>query len=69
MSKQSRQVDKRRRKLLTGTVAAAGGIAVTAMTGQSVAAIAEADVGTQAGDEEGYRLTQHIADYYKSAAI
>jgi len=43
--------------------------ALTASAGKSVAGVAETGAVTEAVKKEGYRMTKHIADYYKSAAI
>jgi uncharacterized membrane protein len=49
--------------------AAVSGGAAAAMAGAPMAALsAQADSEAQPGEEKGYRLTQHIIDYYKSAA-
>ena len=65
--------DIKRRDFLRGSVAAATGVAVTVATGNSAASVTETAVATGSKPEpdkkEGYRLTKHIADYYKSAAI
>lgn len=65
----SQEPDPQRRDFLRGSIAAATGVAVTAATGKSIASVSEADVETKPEKKEGYRLTKHIADYYKSAAI
>ena len=70
MSKTSHLPDSQRRKFLRGSIAAATGVAaVSTIAGASLAAIAETDAGVEADKKEGYRLTKHIADYYKSAAV
>lgn len=69
MSKKEQPADSQRRDFLRGSIAAATGIAATAAAGTSIAAVAETDVGVEPEKKEGYRLTKHIADYYKSAAI
>lgn len=57
-----------RRKFLSGSaVLGASAVAVAVAPNIAVAATkTEAKVDKK---EEGYRLTQHIADYYKSAAL
>ena len=69
MSKKSHLPDSQRRKFLRGSIAAATGVAATTIAGTSLASIDETDAGVQADKKEGYRLTKHIADYYKSAAV
>jgi len=61
--------DTRRRDFLRGSIAAAVATALSATAGKSVAGVAETAAGTEAIKKEGYRVTKHIADYYKSAAI
>ncbi len=60
--------DKSRRKFLSGSaILSASAVAVAIAPNVAVAATkAEVKVDKK---EEGYRLTQHIADYYKSAAL
>ena len=58
--------DKGRRKFLQGTVSAGAGAAVVVAVPGVVAG-----TETEKADEKsakGYRLTQHILDYYKSAS-
>ena len=65
--------DTKRRDFLRGSIVAATGVAVTVATGNSTASVTETAVATGSKSEpdkkEGYRLTKHIADYYKSVAI
>ena len=61
--------DIKRRDFLRGSLAAATGVAATVATGSSVASATETEVAIESDKKEGYRLTKHIADYYKSAAI
>ena len=69
MSDKEQPTDAQRRDFLRGSIAAATGIAATAAAGTSIAAVAETAVGEEPEKKEGYRLTRHIAEYYKSAAI
>ncbi len=62
-------LDAQRRDFLRGSIAAATGVAVTAVAGKAIASVAETEAGMEPAEKDGYRLTQHIADYYKSAAI
>ena len=57
--------DSSRRKFLRGTASAGAGVAVVAAVPGVVAAT---DVEVKDKSAKGYRLTQHILDYYKSAA-
>lgn len=61
--------DKKRRDFLRGSLVAATGVAATVATGNSVASATETEVAIEPNKKEGYRLTKHIAEYYKSAAI
>jgi len=61
--------DIKRRDFLRGSLVAATGVAATVATAGSVASATETEVAIEPDKKEGYRLTKHIADYYKSAAI
>lgn len=65
----SQDLDSQRRDFLRGSIVAAAGVAVTAAAGKSIASVSEPAAEMEADKKEGYRLTKHIADYYKSAAI
>jgi hypothetical protein len=70
MSKQSQLPDAQRRNFLRGSITAATGIAAAStVAGSALAGMAEQDGSVEAEKKEGYRLTKHIADYYKSAAV
>jgi len=57
-----------RRKFLSGSaILSASAVAVAIAPNAAVAATKTEPVVEK--KEEGYRLTQHIADYYKSAAL
>ena len=66
-------MDTQRRDFLRGSVAAATGVAVTTTAGKAMASVAESGnemkLKSAADKKDGYRLTKHISDYYKSAAI
>jgi TctA family transporter len=68
MKQNDKQTSQSRRTFLRGTVLTSAGAAVaTAVPGIAAASVAEA--GSEAdGKKKGYRLTRHIADYYKTAA-
>lgn len=55
--------DSSRRKFLRGTASAGAGVAVVSAVPTVVAAT---DVEEKEKSPKGYRLTQHILDYYKS---
>jgi len=57
-----------RRQFLSSS-AAIGATAVAAVAIPNAALAAEEVPVVENKKEEGYRLTQHIADYYKSAAL
>ncbi len=57
-----------RRKFLSGS-AAIGASAVAIALAPNVAAAATKIEAKIEKKDEGYRLTQHISDYYKSAAL
>ena len=63
----------KRRDFLRDSIVAATGVAVTVATGTTISSVVESNtVDTQKTDsnkKDSYRLTKHIADYYKSAAI
>jgi len=69
MSEKEQLPDAQRRDFLRGSIATATGVAVTVAAGKAVAGVAETAVSAEPGKKEGYQLTQHILDYYKSAAI
>ena len=69
MSEKEQPADTQRRDFLRGSIATAAGIATAAATGTSIAAITDTGVSAEPEKKEGYRLTKHITDYYKSAAI
>ncbi len=57
-----------RRKFLSGSaILSASAVAVAIVPNAAVAATKAEPIAKK--KEEGYRLTQHIADYYKSAAL
>ena len=67
MKKYAEAKISRRQFLSSG--AALGATAVAAVAIPNVALAAEEVPVVENKKEEGYRLTQHIADYYKSAAL
>lgn len=68
MKQKDKQTSEGRRAFLRGTVATGAGAAVVAtVPGVAVAATSEAAAEPDA-KQKGYRLTQHILDYYKTAA-
>ncbi len=67
MKKYAEAKISRRQFLSSG--AALGATAVAAVAIPNAALAAEEVPVVQNNKEEGYRLTQHIADYYKSATL
>jgi len=68
MKKYAEAKISRRQFISSGVILGAGAITAVALPNAAIAAqeIPEAE---NTKKEEGYRLTQHIADYYKSAAL
>lgn len=69
MSNKEQLPDVQRRNFLRGSITATTGVALTMAAGKSIANVPEPNVGMEPDKKEGYRLTKHIAEYYKSAAI
>ena len=67
MKHQKPQTSLSRRKFLRNT-AISGGVAAASVTAPGIAAADTNEVAEEGHPREGYRLTQHILDYYKSAA-
>ncbi|MCB1723481.1 MAG: formate dehydrogenase [Gammaproteobacteria bacterium] len=61
-------ISEARRKFLQDAVAT-GGLTVAAVTLPGVAAAATPETATSEVTPRGYRVTQHILDYYKSASV
>ena len=64
MKQDKKQADTNRRDFLRGSVAAGAGATIAAALPGAARATTEDEV--EANSEENYRLTRHIADYYKS---
>ena len=67
MKKTDKSLDENKRDFIKKSVLVGAGVAATALT--SVEAVAS--VGVDEGEvkkDKGYQLTQHVSDYYKSAA-
>ena len=65
--KEKQQVSQSRRKFLRDA-GVSGGVAAIAVTGPGAVLAETAGDQTEPEKREGYRLTKHILDYYKSAA-
>ena len=64
MKQDKKQADTNRRDFLRGSVAAGAGATIAAAL--PGAALASTEDEVPASTEENYRITRHIADYYKS---
>lgn len=61
-----------RRTFLTGGAiigASAAAVAIAPNVAVAASDVQKDEAGKENKKDEGYRLTQHIADYYKSAAL
>lgn len=67
MTDKSKVSGQSRRDFLKGAAVAGGAVAVVAATGSQVMAAAEVDTTEKKVTSSGYRETQHIRDYYRSA--
>ena len=68
MKKTTDKPSTSRRQFLRGAAATTGVAAVAATSSTLMATEVDAATDAESETEEGYRLTQHILDYYKSAA-
>ena len=59
---------KRREFIKKSTLMGAGIVASTVIPGIAIANVDEEKVDINQQNNKGYQLTQHIVDYYKSAA-
>lgn len=67
MKKQKSDLNHQRREFVTKSVLATVGVtAATVLPG--VALAGESSPETESKQQQGYQLTQHVLDYYKSAA-
>lgn len=67
MNKDMKQsVDTQRREFMRDSISASVGVAVAASL--PVSALAAEDESAVVKKQQGYHLTNHILDYYKSAA-
>lgn len=67
MTDPKHKVSQSRRKFMRDA-AITGGVAAAAVTAPGVAMAEATESPVNEKPDEGYRLTQHILDYYKSAA-
>jgi hypothetical protein len=67
VKKKMKDLDMNRRAFVkNSTLAGAGIVAGTALPGAAFASATEENV--EPSKQKGYQLTQHVIDYYKSAA-
>lgn len=59
----------RRTFLRQSAVVTAGTVAVTATATVQSRSSAEPDINSKSTQRKGYQLTQHVLDYYKTAAL
>lgn len=64
MKQDRNQADTTRRNFLRGSVAAGAGAAIAAAIPGATLAVTREDA--PAKPDDNYRLTRHVADYYKS---
>jgi hypothetical protein len=67
--KSTKDTSPSRRRFLQNMAATLPAAAATVAVPTQVAAAVEQAIDDGKPQSKGYRLTQHIADYYKSAAI
>lgn len=69
MKSKDKQTDEQRRNFLRGTVATgAGAVIAVAATDVVIADTQDYNADNPAGKQAGYRLSQHVLDYYKTCA-
>lgn len=70
MPKQNHEPSESRRRFLRTSLVTGVGVAAAAVTaGEAVANTADPATPDTKADDKGYRLTQHVADYYRTAAL
>lgn len=70
MPKQNHETSESRRRFLRASLATgAGAAAVAVTTGEVAASTADSASADSQAKDKGYRLTQHVADYYRTAAL
>ena len=67
MKNKSHPKDQERREFIKKSTLIGAGVAATAMA--STNAVADVVATAEPTVQKGYQLTQHVADYYKSADI
>ncbi|MCP5425784.1 MAG: formate dehydrogenase [Gammaproteobacteria bacterium] len=70
MFKQDRETSESRRTFLRASLVNSVGIAAAVVAaGAAASAPAEAEPSAPENAGKGYRVTQHVADYYRTAAL
>jgi ribosomal protein S8E len=64
----SQQTNQERRAFIKKSTLVGAGVAATTMASTRAIAGVSSQI-TEKPDQKGYQLTQHVADYYKSADI
>ena len=67
MKKTDKSLDENKRDFIKKSVLVGAGVAATTLASAEAVAAVGVDEGKVKKDK-GYQLTQHVADYYKSAA-
>jgi hypothetical protein len=68
MQTEQNDISQSRREFLRGALVASVSMATIGLTLPSVAAVSEELEPTDKQSKQGYHLTPHIIDYYKSAS-
>jgi len=66
MKEQDKKTDQQRRNFLRGTVATGAGVVITAAGADVVVADTPENKADKPAGQAGYRLSQHVLDYYKT---
>ena len=68
MKNKSQPKDQQRREFIKKSAIVGAGVAATAVASTSAIA-GDVTTSTEKPGQQGYQLTQHVLDYYKSADI
>ena len=67
MNKTNKKLDNSRRNFMKKSAVVGAGVAASTVAGGEAIAAVTTDE-SESKQNKGYQLTQHVADYYKSAA-
>ena len=67
MKKTNKSLDENKRNFIKKSVLVGAGVAAATLTSAEALAAVSADE-SEVKKDKGYQLTQHVSDYYKSAA-